>query len=83
MGRRLRKAAIRAWFFSSSLAASVEVELGAAALMLKPREPYSSAYARVKFETPPFAALYALIPQSPPRPDAEERLTIEPFVFER
>jgi hypothetical protein len=63
--------------------ASVEVKLGATALMRTPREPYSSAKARVKFVTAPFAALYALIPQSPPRPDTDERLTMEPFVFKR
>ena len=47
------------------------------------RDRYSSAKARVKFVTAPFAALYALIPQSPPRPDTDERLTMQPFVFRR
>jgi fibronectin-binding autotransporter adhesin len=47
------------------------------------RPPYSSARARVKFVTLPLAALYELIPQSPPRPDADERLMMEPFVLRR
>jgi hypothetical protein len=37
--------------------ASLEVRLGATALIRTPREPYSSAKARVKFVTVPFAAL--------------------------
>jgi hypothetical protein len=37
--------------------ASVEVKLGATALTRTPREPYSSAKARVKFVTAPYGTL--------------------------
>jgi hypothetical protein len=37
--------------------ASLEVRLGATALIRTPREPYSSAKARVKFVMAPFAAV--------------------------
>src|ERR1700684_2602076 len=83
IGRRSRKAAMTDSTFSRSIVASVEVRLGATALIRTPREPYSRAKARVKFVTAPLAALYELIHQSPPRPDADERLTMEPFVFRR
>jgi hypothetical protein len=48
MGRRSRKAAITDSLFSRSIVASVEVRLGATALIRTPREPYSSARERVK-----------------------------------
>jgi hypothetical protein len=55
IGRRSRKAFMTAWLFSSSAVASLEVKLGATALMRTPRDPYSSARARVKFVTAPVA----------------------------
>src|SRR5450432_3806193 len=68
IGRRSVNAAMTASLFSRSAVASLEVRLGATALIRTPREPYSSAKARVKFVTPHFAALYELIHQSPPTP---------------
>ena len=44
---------------------------------------HNRASERVKFVTAPFAALYELIPQSPPRPEADERLMMEPLVLRR
>jgi hypothetical protein len=53
----VKKSRHHCFTFSSSAVASVEVRLGATALIRTPREPYSSARARVKFVTAPFAAL--------------------------
>jgi hypothetical protein len=57
IGRRSANAAITALLFSRSAVASLEVRLGATALIRTPREPYSSAKARVKFVMAPFAAV--------------------------
>src|SRR5215469_14346157 len=83
IGRRSRKAAITEALFSRSTVASEDVRLGATALIRTPLEPYSSARERVKFAIAPFAALYELIPQSPPKPDTDDTLMMEPFVFRR
>src|SRR6202522_487706 len=57
IGRRSANDAITALLFSRSAVASLEVRLGATALIRTPRDPYSRATARVKFVMAPFAAL--------------------------
>jgi hypothetical protein len=68
--------------FCNSAVASVVVRLGATAFTRTPRAAYSRASDRVRFENAPLAALYPLPHQSPPRPEADDTLTIEPWFSE-